>query len=438
MKQKHHWFWLILALFFSSQTAFAQEGFIQIRFFYPYATDFTSGFALDAALKYKVDSTAFGFAIKNTTIFRQTIGLEISSDWGLVSADFTGEAGAVAGGRRIGLTALGVLILPRGEMITSLETITVVVVHDTDDSVGTSFYVVDVANLILNGQVAQDWRWTAGYSLASTVTSSSSAIRHNANLGVRGKISLFTLGFGATFALETSVPVYGANLDLAWQLTATETISARATLNSRPLDTQSLTFTTTALMPVTLGLSIGRSSIGGLTAGASLDAPIDGGWSVSAGYNGAFGTTPSHDFSAAIAFSNPETRASFGAGWNTVSNLGIWTSRLNLNASAGYKTGEISFSLRGNYGFDTTPNNINPQPNSGSASATLNWRSAPLELIVDTTFQFRGVTSGTAQLQLLFDLLPELALNGSVLFTRVLTAGGQNSVSFGAGLRYRF
>jgi hypothetical protein len=429
-------FWIAVLLVFSSH-ALAQEGFVQLRFFYPYATDFSSSFALDAALKYKFESSTLTFAIKNSTLARQTVGIELAGDWGLASADFTGEAGAELDSRRIGITALGVWILPRSEGVTPLETVTLVLVHDTDDSLGASFYVVDVATLMLNGQIAQDWRWIAGYSLASTVTATT-AIRHNLNAGVRGKLGDFTLGLGATLAQDKNIWIYGGNLDVAWQLSATENISARATLTSRPLDTQSLTFTSTAFQPVTLALSVGRSSLGGLTAGASLDASLLGGWAINASYAGAFGETSSHEFGGSLGYANRETRVGTGVNWNTVRNAGVWTSRLALNANAAYKMDNLSFSLRGAYSFDTTPNNINPQPNSGNASATLNWRSAPLEVIFETSFQFRGTVSGTAQLQVLYDITPQLAVNGSVLFTRVLTLGGQNGFSFGAGLRYRF
>ena len=417
--------------------AFAQEGFVQLRFFYPYSgTDFSSGFALDAALKYPFDSNNLTLAIKNTTTLRQTVGLELQGDWGLVSADFTSEAGAAVGARRIGLTVVGVLILPRSADITPLETVTAVFVHDTDDSAGSSFYVVDVASLALNGQVAQDWRWSAGYSLASTVTSSSKVV-HTFNAGIRGKLlAAVTLGVGGALTLANGASVYGGSLDLAWQLTSTENLAARVTVNSKPVDTQSLTFTTTAIQPVTLGVSLGRSSVGGLTAGASLDASLDGGWSVSAAYAGAFGTTQSHEANAGLAYSSRQASGSFGVNFGTTLEAGVWNSRYGANANASYKAGEFQFSLRGNYNFDATPNVA--QPNSGNASATLNWRSAPLEVIFDTSFQFRGVTSGTAQLQVLYDLTPALAINGSVLFTRVLTSGGQNSFSFGAGLRYRF
>jgi hypothetical protein len=424
----------VLALFVSG-AALAQEGFVQLRFFYPYpGVEFTSGFALDAALKYKFDSNSLTFAIKNTTLVRQTVGLEVSGDWGLVGADLTGEAGAVVGGRRWGLTAIGVLILPRAE-ITPLETVSLVFVHDTDDSPGASFYVVDVAALSLNGQLAQNWNWNAAYTLSSTVTSTT-AIRHNLNAGVRGRLGLFTLGVGGTLALENANSIYGGNLSLGWQITPTENLLARVTVTSRPLDTQSLTFTTTALQPATIGLSVGRSSLGGLTAGASIDAPLEGGWGLGATYDGAFGANPSHDASANLGFSSREARFGVGVTFNTSPTAGTWYNRYGANANASYRADTVEFSLRGNFNLDTNP--ANSQPTSGNLNATLNWRAAPFEVIFDTTFQFRGVTSGTAQLQVLYDITPQFAVNGSVLFSRVLTSGGQNGFSFGLGVRYRF
>jgi hypothetical protein len=432
-------FWMripvVLAALCFWSAALAQEGFVQLRFFYPYpGAEFTSGFALDAALKYKFDSNNLTFAIKNTTLARQTVGLEVQGDWGLVGADLTGEAGAVVGGRRWGLTAIGVLILPRAE-ITPLETISLVFVHDTDDSPGASFYVVDVAALSLNGQIAQNWNWNAGYTLSSTVTSTT-VVRHNLNAGVRGRFGLFTLGLGGTLALENNISVYGGNLSVGWQLTQTENLAARVTITSKPEDTQSLTFTTTALQPATLSLSVGRSSLGGLTAGASVDAPLEGGWAVGATYNGAFGANPSHDASANLGFSSREARLGLGVSFNTSPTAGVWYNRYGANANAGYKADNTEFTLRGNFNLDTNPSNT--QPTSGNLNATLNWRVAPLEVIFETGFQFRGATSGTAQLQLLYDITPQFAINGSVLFSRVLTGGGQNSFSFGVGLRYRF
>lgn len=426
---------LVVLVLMLSNWASAQEGFVQFRFFYPYpGIEFTSGFALDAALKYKFESNNLTFAIKNTTLVRQTVGLEVAGDWGLVGTDLTGEAGAAANGRRWGLTALGVLILPRGE-ITPLETITLVFVHDTDDSPGASFYVVDVASLSLNGQIAQNWNWNAGYTLSSTVTSNTN-VKHNINAGVRGRFGAFTLGLGGTLALENDTNVYGGNLNLGWQLTPTENLSARVTVTSRPEDTQSLTFSTTALQPVTLSLSVGRSSLGGLTAGASIDAPLEGGWSVGAAYNGAFGANPSHDASANLAFSSREGRFGVGLTFATSPTAGVWYNRYGANANAGYAAGEINFSLRGNFNFDTTPTNT--QPTSGNLNANLNWRSAPFEVIADVGFQFRGASSGTAQLQVLYDITPQFAINSSVLFTRALIGGGTNGFSFGLGLRYRF
>ncbi|MFN3265698.1 MAG: hypothetical protein ACK41E_02555 [Deinococcales bacterium] len=425
---------LVLLVFGMGCWVKAQEGFVQLRFFYPYAgAEFTSGFALDAALKYKFESNRFGFVIKNTTLVRQTVGLELSGDWGLASADLTGEAGS-SSGRRWGLTAVGVLLLPRTE-ITPLESVSLVFVHDSDDSPGLGFYVVDVANLGLNGQLAQNWNWNASYTFSSLVTSSTN-IKHNLGAGVRGRLDAFTLGVGATLALENNTSIYGGNLTVGWQFTPNENLSARVTITSKPEDTQSLTLTSTALQPITLSASIGRSSTSGLTAGASADVALEDGWSVGARYDGAFGANPSHDIGATLGFSSRELRFSVGLGYNTSPSAQVWYSRYSASANASYKTEQSEFSLRGSLSLDTNP--ANTQATSGNLNATFNWRAAPLELIFDAGFQFRGASSGTAQLQLLYDLTAQFALNGSVQFNRALTGGGQNSFSFGVGVRYRF
>jgi hypothetical protein len=415
----------------SSQIAL--QNFVQLRYFYPAESpNFISGLTLDANLQFAIDPTTnLSFSIKNTTLVRQTAALEITADWGSAGVSVTGEPSAT--GARFGITGTAVYLFPRGETPSPLEVISASVFHEADSSSGSDFYTIDVASLQLSGNISGSWRWNGAYNFTSNVTSTQNTVRHLGSVGISGRIDAFNIGLGGSLTADNGNTVYGGTLSAAWNITSNERLGFKVGVTSKPSDDQSLTFSTSSFAPVTLGLSIGRSSPGNFTAGANLEYLVSDQVTFNAEYAGAFGLAPTHSVSAGLAYSQRPLRTSINLSWSTeiVSNA----SNFGVGASASYKADAIQFGLRGSFALASTPTS---SKTSGSLTANLTWVAAPFSIILETGLSFRNAISGTAQAQLLFDITQELALNGSVQYRRSLVAGGANSVAFGLGLRYRF
>ncbi len=442
--------WLVFAIaiccssFAKAQSTPALSNFFQIRFFYPFpieTEEFTSAITLDAAFKQQFDDFSVAIKLTDFNLIRQKASLEASGNFGFASLEFTGGTGSELGSRKNSLLVVGAFLLPKpSEGIQYFSDTTLVYFLESDSSTQ-SGYTVNAADLSVKGNLATNWRWSAGYALSSVFV----PVINNQNLSqtlkaeVRGKLDVLDLSVGTSVRFQEGGPRYDLRLEGKYPILETETLSAQVTWNSSNADSENLTLASTRLDPLTLSFSVARGGGTAVSLALTSDYELDAKTTFGANYVISFGDTPDHDFGAQFSYREKQwnARAQTSLNLSFDSNNQLWLGRFAFRLQGTYKVAPFNFSARANLNLQPNPKTFDPEA-SGAFSASASYSSDPWTISLDLGFVYYRGLSGTASTSVLYRILPDLSLNLSGNYRRTLSPVINEQFSFGLGIRYVF
>jgi hypothetical protein len=421
-----------------AQSATESGNFFQIRFFYPFATNFTSAITLDAVFKQQFDGFGVSFKLTDTNLIRQRFGLEVSGGFGYTSLEFTGGLGSEVGSRKNNLLLVGAFPIPKPlEGIQYLSDLTFVYYFETDTS-AQSGYTVHSVDASFKGNLDTDWHWSAGYALSSVEV----PIINRTNLSqtlkaeIQAKLDPLALTFGSSVRFQEGGPRYDLRFEGVLPLLETETLTAQATWNSSNGDSETLSLASTRFDPLGLSLSVSRNN-NVFSLALNGDYKLDDQTSLAANYGISFGETPNHDFGAQFSYREKtwNARVQSSLNLNFDQNNQLWLGRFGIRIQGSYKVAPFNFSLRANLDLRPKAKTFEIEP-SGGINASASYSSEPWTISADLGFVFNRGLSGTASTQILYRILPQLSLNLSGVYSRVLSPVFTEQFSFGLGIRY--
>ena len=424
-----------------AQSVPEQGNFFQIRFFYPFPTEagnFTSAITLDAVFKQQFDQVGVAFKLTNTNLIRQRFSLEVSGGFGYTSLEFTGGLGSKVGSRKNNFLLVGAFPIPKPlEGIQYLSDLTFVYYFETDSSFQ-SGYTVHSADASFKGLFDTNWRWSAGYALSSVEV----PIINRTNLSqtlkaeIRGKLDPLALTFGSSVRFQEGGPRYDLRFEGTLPVLETETLTTQVTWNSSSGDSEILSLASTRFDPLSLSLSVSRSA-NVFSLAFNGDYKVDDQTSLAANYGISFGDTPNHDFGAQFSYRektwNARVQSSLNLSFDTTNQL--WLGRFGFRVQGSYKVAPFNFSLRANLDLRPQAKTFEIEA-SGGMTASASYSSEPWTISADLGFIFNRGFSGNASTQILYRILPQLSLNLSGVYSRVLSPVLSEQFSFGVGIRY--
>jgi|GEM_PF-2606097 len=450
----------------------APENYVQLRYFYPPTLgtdDLLAGLTLDALLKPALEGVQLEFSVKDTNLYRQAANLNLSLESGYAALEYKGGPGSDPGARANSFSASGSYTLPKAGEVSYLSDVSLSYSLDTDSGT-VNHSGSQNADLSLRGQLAKDWRWSAGYSLSSGDNASddgaggsfvSSSLQNAFRAEVRGKIlpnyPSLELAVGSNLRLNntssTGQPdkastALDGKIELSSALTEQESGKLSFKLSSvdgKLKDDESLSVQTVRLEPLTLSANVGRTP-GFYSWGLGLDYPLGDALSLTSSYDGSLSESADalgqnllsqdHSLNFGATYRAKKWRLGGGLGASLNNDSGDWQASYTLKANGSYKIAPLDLSARVSFALRPVKGELKP---SGSLSGSLNFDGGPLKAALELGFTYKNLFTGSASLSLLYAVTESLSLNASSQYSRALFgADPQDRLSIGLGLRFSF
>ncbi len=443
------------------------ENYLQLRYFYPPplgTDDPLSGLTLDALYKPQLEGVQLEFSVKNTNLYRQAASLNLSLESGYAALEYKGGPGSDKGARANSFSASGSYSLPKAGDVTYLSDVSLSYSLDTDSG-GLNRSDSQNADLSVRGQLAREWRWSAGYSLSSGDNASddgaggvysSQSLQNAFRAEVRGKIlpnypSLeLVVGTGlrlnntsSTGQPDKQSTALDGKIELSSNLTDKESGKLAFKLSSvdgKLKDDESLSIQTTRLEPLTLSANVGRTP-GFYSWGLGADYPLGDALSLTSSYDGSLseGTdalSQDHSLSFGATYRQKKWRVASTLGAGLSNDSGDWQASYSFKASGSYKIAPLDLSARASFSLRPVKGELKP---SGSLSGSLNYDGGPLKAALELGFSYKNLFTGSTSLSLLYAVTESLSLNASSSYSRALFGTDpQDRLSIGLGLRFSF
>jgi len=443
------------------------ENYVQMRYFYPPTlgtNDPLAGLTLDALYKSALEGVQLEFSVKNTNLYRQAANLNLSLESGYAALEYKGGPGSDPGARANSFSASGSYTLPKAGEVSLLSDVSLSYSLDTDSGTVNRSGSQN-ADLSVRGQLAKDWRWSAGYSLSSGDNASddgaggsfvSSSLQNAFRAEVRGKIlpnyPSLELAVGGGLRLnDTSSTGQGdkqstaldGKVELSSNLSEQESGKVSFKLSSvdgKLKDDESLSVQTTRLEPLTLSANVGRTP-GFYSWGLGLDYPLDDALSLTSSYDGSLSDSADalsqdHSLNFGATYRAKKWRLGGGLGAGLNNDSGDWQASYTLKANGSYKIAPLDLSARASFALRPVKGELKP---SGSVSGSVNFDGGPLKTALELGFTFKNLFTGSASLSVLYAVTESLSLNASSSYSRALFgADPQDRLSIGLGLRFSF
>jgi hypothetical protein len=452
---------LVLIGIAQAQTS-SPENYFQVRFFgyYPNSLanqNLLNQITVDTNLVWNIPldpnpsssrAAKITFGIINSNLITQAIKLEGIADFGYALLQFDGGTGSELGARRNGLTSLLLYNIPRSndpQAVQYLGGLGLTYLYQSDS--GSNGYRLNYLDFSARGAIANAWTWNSGYGLSSTSLNSTAAgsTTHSGRLEVRGNVGPLDLASNTQLRVgdnnQTPSNSVDERVEVKYKITDLEdltTILHYATQSETVAkDDETISFTTSRPKPFTLGGSIGRRSPNAITWGLN-GVYQENGWNIAIEYGGTGGDSAEHHGSFGVRYR--EKTWSLGSSLSTSANLdpssSLWFGRAGWRLEGNTKLEMLTFTARGSLEYQASLNSTSPWSASVDLRASGNFN--PIRLDLGVNFSYRQSMTGKANLQVLYNLLPNLSLNLTLDYQRTLTPITAEQYGLGLGLRFLF
>jgi hypothetical protein len=414
----------------------AQElggNYFQIRgLFPPEAGAFSSAPAIDALFRLPIlDFGTFELKLDGVTLARQRVAAQFSSGLTFFGFQFRNEPSDEQDARVLEINALGAYKSPSDDPVVFLRGLTLAYSLDQDTG-PLRGYALHSGNAQADGDIAERWDWSVGYSLANALIPTERGLRHDLQSWVRTSVlKPVRLGVGAGYIIKDEKFALKGSLEAGYEITPDDTVGARLTLTTAPGDAEELFYDTSRFEPLSIGLKLGRSNESFLTWGVRLSASE--GVNLSGDYSGQAGENAQHDVSLGFGYSSDVGNVALRGGVQAELDpkSGLWYARITGQLTANLRLPTLILQAVGelNYG---------PEQLVGRLTVDGQWLIAPFLVLLNADFRFHDTVTGLATIQGLYFFLPGVAVNLTAFYRAQPAWEGPSGFGVGLGLRTNF
>jgi hypothetical protein len=429
--------WLIgLVVTCTSSLGHAQDldgNYVQIRGLFPPENGaFSSAPAIDALLRLPImDFGTFELKLDNVSLVRQRVSAQFSAEVAFFGFQFRNEPSDEQDARVFGINALGAYKAPSDDPVVILRGLTLAYSLDQDTG-PLRGYAVHSGNAQVDGDIAERWDWSVGYTLANGLIPTERGLRHDLQSWVRTTIlKPVNLGVGAGYIIKDEKFALKGSLEAGYEITPDDTVGARVTLTTAPGDAEEIFYDTTRFEPLTIGLQLGRSNESFLTWGVRLSASP--GVNLNGDYSGQAGENAKHDINLGFGYSSEAGNVALRGGVQAELDpkTGLWYARITGQITANLRLPGLVLQAVGelNYG---------PERLIGRFTMDGQWVIPPFVVLLNADFRFHDTITGLATVEGLYFFLPGIAVNLTTFYRAQPAWEGPSGFGVGLGLRTNF
>jgi hypothetical protein len=407
--------------------------YFQIRgLFPPEGGAFSSAPAIDALLRLPIlDLGTFELRLDAVSLARQRVAAQFSAGVAFFGVQFRNEPGEEQDARAFEINALGAYKSPSEDPVVILRSLTLAYSLDQDTSLLRG-YAVHSGDAQVDGDIAERWDWSIGYTLANALIPTERGLRHDLQTWVRTSIfKPINLGVGAGYIIKDEKFALKGSLEAGYEITPDDTIGARVTLTTAPGDAEEIFYNTSRFDPLSVSLRLGRSNESFLTWGVQLSASQ--GLQLSADYTGQAGENAKHDVNLGFGYASEVASVALRGGVEAELDpkTSLWYARITGQLTANLQLPGLTLKAVGelNYG---------PEFLLGRLTVDGQWVIAPFVVLLNADFRFHDTVTGLATVQGLYFFLPGIAVNLTAFYRAQPAWEGPSGFGVGLGLRTNF